>query len=180
MLEALLFAEGGPLLRKRILSLLEVDAATLEQAIAELTHALTGRGLALIVTHDELELRTAPAATDLMKKFRESELSRDLGKASLETLALILYRNGATRTEIDWIRGVNSATALRALMLRGLIERSEDTSDKRRALYTPTVEALAHLGITSVSDLPRYAELMPLVRDADARREAEAAQLTDV
>ncbi len=180
MLEALLFAEGGPLLRKRILSLLEIDAATLEHAIQELTQALTGRGLALIVTHDELELRTAPAATDLMKKFRESDLARDLGKASLETLALILYRNGATRTEIDWVRGVNSATALRALMLRGLIERSEDAGDKRRARYQPTIDALAHLGITSAEQLPRYAELMPLVRDADARREAEATQLTDV
>ena len=65
-------------------------------------------------------------------------------------------------------------------MLRGLIERSEDAGDKRRARYQPTIDALAHLGITSAEQLPRYAELMPLVRDADARREAEATQLTDV
>lgn len=180
LLEALLFAEGGAIPRKRAQALLELDADSFTAAVSELTHTLTERGLSLIVVHDELEMRTAPGAADLIKRMRESELSRDLGKASLETLAVVLYRGSATRTEIDWVRGVNSATALRALLLRGLIERVEDQGDKRRARYQGTVDALAHLGVARAEDLPRFNELRPLVAEAEARAEAAAIALTDV
>jgi segregation and condensation protein B len=95
----------------------------------------------------------------VIKQLRESELARDLGKASLETLAIILYKGGATRSDIDWIRGVNSTAAIRSLLMRGLVERGEDVSDKRRARYTASVDALAHLGVSRREDLPRYAEL---------------------
>ncbi len=180
LLEALLFAEGGPLSMKRACALLDISMPALEAAIGVLSSALTTRGLTLVVIHDEMELRTSAGAADVIKRLRESDLSRDLGKASLETLALILYRGTATRTEIDWVRGVNSGAALRALMLRGLIERSEDQTDKRRARFQATVDALAHLGVSRPEELPRYAELMPLVRDAEARAEVATAALTDV
>jgi segregation and condensation protein B len=130
---------------------------------------LAGRGLALVETEEELELRTAPDASGAVKKLRESELSRDLGKASLETLAMIVYRGGATRGEIDWVRGVNSGAAIRTLMLRGLIERTEDANDKRRARYQATVDALAHLGVSRREDLPRYAEFTATLAEEEAK-----------
>jgi len=120
---------------------------------------LKGSGLALIETAIEVELRTAPEASDLVKKLRESELSRDLGKASVETLAVIAYQTGATHGEIDWVRGVNSSASLRTLLMRGLIEGREDERDKRRVRYALTTEALAHLGIASAEELPRAVEL---------------------
>ncbi len=138
--------------------LLDITPKELEEATGVLHTALKGHGLALVETETELELRTDSEASDVVKKLREAELSRDLGKASLETLAMILYRGSATRGEIDWVRGVNSGAAIRSLTLRGLIERSEDATDKRRARYTPTVEALAHLGVSTREELPRYAE----------------------
>ncbi len=118
-LEAVLFAAGEPLGKKRLAELLETSDSGLEDALNALRIALTDRGLSLIETGTEVELRTAPDAAESVQKLRESELSRDLGKASLETLALILYRGGATRGEIDWVRGVNSTAALRSLMMRG-------------------------------------------------------------
>lgn len=178
-LEALLFAAGGPLTRKQLLTLLEVEEGVLTETISELHTILTERGLALIETQSEIELRTSPLTADTIRKLRESELSRDLGKASLETLAIVLYRGTATRTEIDYVRGVNSGAALRALSLRGLIERSEDAADKRRARYRATVDALAHLGISRAEDLPRYSELSPMVAEAELRAE-QAATATDV
>ena len=57
------------------------------------------------------------------------------------------------------MRGVNSSTSLRTLLLRGLIEGREDERDKRRIRYSLTPEALAHLGITRATELPRAAEL---------------------
>ena len=128
--------------------------------LAILADSLTGRGIALVETATEAELRTAPDASAIVKKLHESELSRDLGKASMETLAVIAYQTGTTRGEIDWIRGVNSSASLRTLLLRGLIEGREDERDKRRVRYALTTDALAHLGIARAEDLPRASELM--------------------
>lgn len=171
-LEAVLFSAGDAFLKTRLETLLGVSRAELDAAVAELTATLEGRGLALIQTEDMLELRTAPEASEVITTLRESELSRDLGKASLETLALILYKGSATRSDIDWVRGVNSGAAVRALLLRGLIERTEDAADKRRARYKPTVDALAHLGATSITELPRYAEFSSALLDQAAKQEA--------
>jgi segregation and condensation protein B len=171
-LEAVLFASGEALSKKRLVALLESDAATFDDAINALRISLEGRGIALIELDDTIELRTAPDAARDIQRLKESELSRDLGRASLETLAIILYKASATRGEIDWVRGVNSGAAIRALLLRGLIERVEDATDKRRARFRPTVDALAHLGATTLSELPRYAELSRALADEDIKQEA--------
>ncbi|MDP2651874.1 MAG: SMC-Scp complex subunit ScpB [bacterium] len=156
---ALLFASGEPIERKRLAALLDIKEAELAVVLKALVGLLKGSGLTLIETPTEVELRTAPEASGIVKKFREGELARDLGKASLETLAVIAYQTGATRGEVDWVRGVNSSTSLRTLLLRGLIEGREDERDKRRVRYTLTTEALAHLGLARIEDLPRYGEL---------------------
>lgn len=158
-LEALLFAVGEPLTKKQAAALLEVSTEQLEAVSTALEESLKDRGLALVQTDTHLELRTSADAAVLVKKLREGELSRDLGKAGLETLAVILYRNGATRTDIDWLRGVNSSQTVRTLLMRGLIERIEDPADKRKFRYRATTEALAHLGISSADELPQFAEL---------------------
>jgi len=172
-LEALLFAAGESLSKKRIAAFLDTNADGVEDALNALRITLKDRGLMLIEAGEMVELRTSPEAADTIQKLRESELSRDLGKASLETLAIILYKGGATRGDIDWIRGVNSGAAIRSLLLRGQIERTEDVNDKRRAFYKPTVDALAHLGAGKLEDLPRYAELHDALT-------ANAATSTDV
>ena len=156
---ALLFASGEALSKKDAAKILDSSADELQKALAVLRESLQATGLTVIETDDELELRTSAEATVIVKKLRESELSKDLGKAGLETLAAIAYKAGSTRGEIDWIRGVNSATSLRTLLLRGLVEGREDPGDKRRIRYSVTTEALAHLGVARAADLPRFAEL---------------------
>lgn len=162
-LEALLFANGGPADKKQLAKLLGISDAELAIAIKALIQQLDGRGVSIIETGREIEMRTAPEASVIVKKLRESELSRDLGKASMETLAVIAYQvggAGTTRGEIDWVRGVNSSASLRTLLVRGLIEGREDERDKRRTRYSLTTDALAHLGITRAEELPRAKELM--------------------
>ena len=154
-LEALLFASGEPIEKKQLAVLLGLKESELKIALKVLTAQLDGHGVSIIETDRDIEMRTSPEAFLVVKKLRESELSRDLGKASMETLAVIAYQTGTTRGEIDWVRGVNSSASLRTLLLRGLIEGREDERDKRRTRYGLTTEALAHLGITRVEDLPR-------------------------
>lgn len=175
-LEAVLFASGEPLTKKRLSAFLGVSPELLEQGLAALAADLEGRGLALIDSGDEVELRTAPGAAEIIKKLRESELSKDLGKAGLEALAIIAYQGGAARGDIDWVRGVNSAAAVRSLLMRGLIERVEDPSDKRRARYAITTEALAHLGVGKKEELPQYEEFTAALKK---QAEAQEAALTE-
>ena len=167
-LQAVLFVAGEPVSKKRLAALLEASPEQLRSAALTLRDQLLGTGLVLIEAGEDIELRSTPEAAPIIQKLRESELSRDLGKAGLETLAIILYKNGATRSEIDWVRGVNSATALRSLTLRGLITRGEDANDRRKIRYTATIEALAHLGATSVKELPRYEEFATALTTAES------------
>src|SRR5690606_13566672 len=81
--------------------------------------------------------------------------TRDLGKAGLETLAIIMYKGKASKKEIDYIRGVNSGFIIRNLLIRGLIRREEE-SDDRSFSYSPTAELLAFMGISKVEDIPEY------------------------
>ena len=158
-LEALLFAAGGAIPKSELVKIMDVSIESLESTAAELREQLASRGVVLMDDGAELELRTSAEASGLVRKLREAELTRDLGKAGLESLAVVAYRNGATRSEIDWVRGVNSSASLRTLLMRGLIDAQEDPADKRRIRYQLTTDALAHLGIARREDLPRFSEL---------------------
>lgn len=171
---ALLFASGAPLEKKRLAKLLGIKDSDVKLALKALTQSLQGSGVMVVETETEAELRTTAEASAIVKKLRESELARDLGKASLETLAVIAYKTGSTRGEIDWVRGVNSSTSLRTLLMRGLIEGREDEQDKRRIRYAITTEALAHLGVTRIEELPRFGELHPATGEV-VHKEAETA-----
>ena len=101
-------------------------------------------------------LGTAPELSPTIEKMTKEELMGDLGKATLETLSIILYQGPIVKSRIDYIRGVNSSFILRNLLIRGLIERREHPEDKRTFLYSPTFDLLTHLGISRVEDLPEY------------------------
>lgn len=180
-LEAILFISGEPMPFSRLGSLLKVSPGELEEAVTELASSLSSRGITLVRTNDTVTLGTSPEASLLIAALKKEELERELSKASLETLSIILYKNGATRSDIDYIRGVNSSFILRNLSVRGLIERVENPADKRTFLYRPTPDLLAHLGLGSIEELPGYAEYSArLSKEAYENKEApEAAPLAE-
>ncbi len=150
-IEALLFALGRPLSREELAEMLQVDATNIESALATRQPS----GIALVDDSIQLELRVAPEASGVVEGVRADEYSREIGRAGLETLAAVLYRGPLTRSEIDFIRGVNSSQTLRTLLMRGLIRKSVNTKS-RATLYEPTTEALAELGVAHISELPDY------------------------
>jgi len=101
-------------------------------------------------------LGTAPEMGELIEALIKEELSKDLGKAGLETLSIVLYRGPISRSKIDYIRGVSSTFILRNLLVRGLVERVSNPDDQRSFLYKPTFELLSYLGISRIEDLPEY------------------------
>lgn len=156
-LEALLFWKGEPISKKKVSAALECSLGDLETAISDLEQSLAKRGLRVMQNGDELEMRTAPEVSSLIEKQTKEELVRDLGKAGLETLSIILYKSPVKRSDIDYIRGVNSSFIIRNLLIRGLIERvSEKEGLGRGYTYKPSIDLLAHLGIAKIDDLPEY------------------------
>lgn len=103
----------------------------------------------------------------MLEQIKKEELNKDLSKASLETLSIILYKNGAPRSLIDYIRGVNSNFILRALSIRGLVEKVNDPKDNRRYIYKPTFELLSYMGVTSIEELPDYENVLKNLSEAE-------------
>ncbi|MEY4747368.1 MAG: segregation and condensation protein segregation and condensation protein [Candidatus Parcubacteria bacterium] len=157
--EAFLFSEGGPLSRKKLAHALGIEESELAPALTELSSRLSGRGLALILTDTSAALAIAPDAAQAVRRARENELGQEIGEAGLEVISIVLYRGPSTRSQIDYIRGVNTSSTIRTLMARGLLERAGNPEDGREYLYRPTVELLAHLGVGQAADLPEYAAI---------------------
>ncbi|KKQ21343.1 MAG: Segregation and condensation protein B [Candidatus Nomurabacteria bacterium GW2011_GWA1_37_20] len=158
-IEALLFWKGEPLKRKKLAEIFNVKNEEISEALEKLKKVHQERGVVFLEKDDEVILGTAPELSDFFEKLQKEELNKDLSKASLETLSIILYKNGVSKADIDYIRGVNSGFTLRALSVRGLIERITDQKDNRRYIYKPSFELLSFMGIKSVEELPDYREV---------------------
>ncbi len=174
-LEAVLFFKGEPVSIKELATILKQSPENVRKGLMALQEGLSGRGLSLIMKDEGVLLTTARDMSALIEGLIKEDLERDLGKAGLETLTIVLYYGPLSRARIDYIRGVNSTFILRQLMVRGLIERTENPHDARGFLYKPTFELLSFLGITSCEELPNFKE----VRAEIAQFEASEQEKTD-
>src|SRR5207253_1777638 len=114
----------------------------LADSLKTLSESLANRGLSLVETESEVALVTRSEVSGLIETLAKEELDRDLGKAGLETLSIILYYGPLARREIDYIRGVNSTFILRNLLVRGLVERVTNEKDQRSFLYKSSLDLL--------------------------------------
>ena len=182
-IEAILFWKGEPISRKKLSEILSAQGGSasggkvgqieINEGIEKLKEILKGRGIVMIEKDDDIMLGTAPELSDLIENLQKEELNKELSKASLETLSIVLYKNGVSRAEIDYIRGVNSSFTLRALSIRGLVEKITDPKDNRRYIYKPSFELLSYMGIQSVEELPDYAEVSNSINIAAKNLEEE-------
>lgn len=158
-IEALLFTEGGSLSSKKLVQLLGCTDEELKAGIADLEAKRASTGIAVVKTDTEVALTIAPAAAETIEKAFEREIGKEIGDAGLEVLAIILYRGPSTRSQIDYIRGVNTSSTIRNLAARGLLERIPNPADAREYLYRPTTELIAYLGVTDATNLPDYVKI---------------------
>jgi segregation and condensation protein B len=173
-LEGLLFALGRPLSRAELAKTLEVDSAAVDEALSAIASRPIKTGVVLVDDGSVVELRAAPEAAELIERVRREEYSREIGKAGLEALAAIIYRGPLSRSEIDFIRGVNSSQTLRTLLMRGLIRKIPNPRDERSFLYEATTELLSQLGATGARDLPDFAEVKNKLESLEASYRTEA------
>jgi segregation and condensation protein B len=163
-LESLLFVSNKPLKAKDLAKLLEVSEIDVKAALTELGQDRQDTGIVLLEASDGYQLATNSVNSPTIKNFLNADLREHLTDASIEVLAIVAYRQPISRAEIEAIRGVNSQYSLRALLIRGLIEKIPDPHDGRANLYQITTEFLQHLGLTSVDDLPDFNDLTSQVK----------------
>lgn len=155
-IEGILFYKAEPVSISELVKICNVEKEQIVEALQRLEQELSTRGISLIQTADVVTLGTNVELSQFFEDLKKEELNKDLSKASLETLAIILYKNGVTRGEIDYIRGVNSSFILRNLSIRGLIERVIHPTDSRKYIYKPTIDTIRFLGVTKIEELPEY------------------------
>ena len=155
-IEAILFWKAEPISIKKLSSILSKTEEEIKTGIVLLQKSLENRGITLVQLEDEITLGTAKDASELIQSITKEELMKDLGKAGLETLAIILYQGPISRVEIDYIRGVNSQFILRNLLIHGLIERIDNPKDQRSFLYKPTLQLMSYIGISKIEDIPDF------------------------
>jgi segregation and condensation protein B len=153
-LEALLFVAERPLSRGEIARLAGVDRAIVDARLGDLEVSLAGRGVRLVASGDRVELVTAPDAGALIARYVGADAVR-LSPASLETLAIVAYRQPVTKAAIERIRGVDSDYTIRSLLHRRLVvELGRSDAPGRPFLYGTGFDFLERFDLTSLEDLP--------------------------
>ena len=159
-LETLLFVADGPVEVTHLAKTLQLDSETIYLALQQLDHtyASTERGLRVQEYNGKFQLVTRPAFAALVETFLNLDATTKLSAPALETLAIIAYRQPATRTLIEAVRGVDSAAILRSLLQRGLIQESGRLEGVGRPiLYSVTESFMQHFGLLNLSELPMLA-----------------------
>ncbi len=156
-IEALLFVSGEGLGYAALAKQLGVTHDDIESALEELrTHFEHDHALTLMKTSDRVTIVTGQAVSSIVEDFAKEEFAGELTKAGLEALAVIAYKGPIKRSEIDYIRGVNSSFMIRNLLMRGLIERVKNDKDTRSFFYQVSSDFLKFLGIASRDALPDF------------------------
>jgi segregation and condensation protein B len=162
-LEAILFVCDEPISAHVLAQAVELRLTEVERILRELADELETRGSGLVLREvaGGWRLATHPEAAAYVEQFVLANRQARLSKASLETLAIVAYKQPVTRHQVSAIRGVNSEAVLRALQDRGLIEETaRDEGPGHAVLYGTTAEFLERLGLASTRDLPPIAPLL--------------------
>jgi segregation and condensation protein B len=153
-LEALQFVAERPLSRREIAQLAGTDRETVDARLGDLEVSLRDRGIRLVIDGDRVELATAAEGGALVARYVGADAIR-LSPASLETLAIVAYRQPITKSAVERIRGVDSDYTIRTLLHRRLVvELGRSDSPGRPFLYGTAFEFLERFGLTSLEDLP--------------------------
>lgn len=138
-----------------------LDDEDFDQAIDMLKerHASAKSGIRLEEIADGYQLMSAEQNFELVKLYLKELNKRRLSKTALETLSIIAYKQPATKSEIEQIRGVNSDYMIQKLLEKELVEiKGRSEGPGRPLLYTTTQKFMDHFGIKSIKDLPKLSE----------------------
>ncbi len=175
ILEAILFISAEPVTLDTLRKTVEIDKYNTERLLRELAgeYSTKNSGLLIIEAAGGFQMVTNPACAPWVKKVLSVSVPKRLSQSSLETLAIIAYRQPVIKAEIEAVRGVNSDGVVRTLLERRLIKilgRKEVPG--RPLMYGTTKEFLRYFGLNDLSDLPTLREF----KEVDIPESPEPAQ----
>lgn len=179
LMQSVLFYFGEPVSFKKLANIFDIDQKRVEETIPELKEMTEKTGLGIIIHNNKIQLVTNPEASLVIEKIRKDEVTKDLSKAALETLSIILYRDNVSRADIDFIRGVNSSFILRNLLVRGLVVRKSHPTDARTFVYTASHDLLGYLGVSNPKDLPDFERVQKMLEDKITGLEESSQEETE-
>ena len=167
IIEALLFASPEPLTQTQVNSVFEQDSfdaesieladivSALQQKYAENENAFT-----IVKIAGGYQLVSQPEYEIFIRRMLKKSGRLALTSASLETLAIVAYRQPVNRYEIESIRGVDSSGVLKTLLSKNLVKiKGRDSGPGRPLLYSTTEKYLEYFGLNKISDMPKLSEL---------------------
>jgi segregation and condensation protein B len=176
VVEALLFASDTPLSAQRIR---DVVGAVTPDEIAGIVDSLraeyreSDRAFDIVSIEGGYQVLSRPVYAAWVEQLFVEKRKAKLSRASLETLAIIAYKQPIVKTEIEMIRGVGADGVLRTLMERNLVTitgRAEGVG--RPLLYGTTQQFLNYFGINELGDLPKMEEIRELLRGESSEASA--------
>ena len=157
IIEALIYVSDEPLNAKAIAAVLKEDEPVIDEALAALAEEFNSRkgGLQLREIAGGWQFATRPEYHEHVRAFLKSRPSAKLSLASLETLAVIAYKQPITVPEILEIRGVQSPSSIKTLLDKKLIvAKGRKETIGRPMMYGTSKEFLIQFGLKDLSDLP--------------------------
>lgn len=157
IIESILFVSGEPLSLRDISINLEMPPRYIEEILNEMItdYEASERGIKLISIKDNYQLVTKSENSDYIQRLLKKNKRQSLSQASLESLAIIAYKQPITRIDIDEIRGVKSESAIQKLIEKNLIKESGRLDvPGRPILYSTTDEFLRQFELNDLKELP--------------------------
>jgi len=165
IIEALIFVSEEPLSVKTMAEVLREDREVVEAAVVELANEFNGRngGLQLREVAGGWQFATRPEYHEHVRAYLKSRPSAKLSIASLETLAVIAYKQPVTVPEILEIRGVQSPSAIKTLLDKKLIvAKGRKETVGRPMMYGTSKDFLMQFGLKDLTELPSMEDFRDL------------------
>jgi len=167
LVEALIFVADEPVTAKTIAEVLEEEKGAVNAAVEQLVleYAERGSGLQIREIAGGYQLATRTELHEEVRAFLKTRPSAKLSIASLETLAVIAYKQPVTVPEILEIRGVQSATSIKTLLDKRLIvAKGRKEAVGRPMMYGTSKEFLIQFGLKDLSELPSIEDFEDLTQ----------------
>lgn len=163
IIESLLFVSGEPLKINQIARIIECSVDFTKDLLEQMANLYNNsdRGIKLMNSENRYNLVTKAENSEYIEKLLGINSRQSLSQASLETLAIIAYKQPITRVDVDEIRGVKSDRAIYNLLEKGLIKESGRLNvPGRPILYSTTEDFLKYFGLENVDTLPSLEEFV--------------------
>ncbi len=168
-LEALLLIADEPMSAVTLAQAVRRPVAQVEERLAQLMeeYRVQGRGFDLREVAGGWRFYTRADCAPLIERWVVDGQQARLTQASLETLAVIAYRQPISRGRVSAVRGVNVDGVIRTLLSRGLIEEAGTDKESGATLYRTTAVFLERIGVAALDELPPLAEHLPELSELD-------------